>query len=160
MEKVVTTQHLLVGGEVVDRTVSVYLLSPRYLTVLVTAKHQLTNYLYRHAVVLSAIHPDLCSAYASTHQFCPHSDNHGKPLCINVVQLTIPSLPASVRSLFFSFLFLCFQLHQLHKNKMIPRRNRMHSDIHSYHVPVNPTAQLGLHISIRLLSDRHDIRPP
>jgi hypothetical protein len=83
-------------------------------TLLVTAKHQLTNYLYRDPAVLPAIHPDLCSAYANTHQFCPLSYSYGKP-CINVVQLIIPSLPASVCTLFLlPPLFASLQVHQLH----------------------------------------------
>ena len=69
-------------------------------TLVVTAKHQLTDYLYRDAAVLPAIHPDSCSAYANTHQFCPLPGNYGKPQCINVVQLIIPSLPATLHTLF------------------------------------------------------------
>jgi hypothetical protein len=72
-------------------------------TLLVTAKHQLTDYLYRHAAVLPASQPSTqtwCSAYANTHQFCPLPGNYGKPQCINVVQLIIPSLPASLHTLF------------------------------------------------------------
>jgi hypothetical protein len=112
VEKVVTTQHLyfsqnfpslcsayhpdMVTGYmwVVDHK-----RSEQYSTLVVTAKHQLTNYLYRDPAVLPAIHPDLCSAYANNHQFCPHRHDYGKP-CINVVQLIIPSLPASVCALF------------------------------------------------------------